>query len=229
MTDNNNLKKAAAEQAVSYIESGMVIGLGTGSTAYYATIKVGELIKQGKLKDILAIPSSNVTEALAKELGIPLTTFKEHSRVNLTIDGADEVDKNLNLIKGGGGALLKEKILAQASDKFFVVVDESKISTYLGEKWRVPVEVIPFALDAVIAFLKNFSIDISIRNGKDGKVFVTDEGNYIIDVNFGIMNNPHEISLLLSSRAGIVEHGIFCNMATMAFVAYKDGVRKLER
>jgi ribose 5-phosphate isomerase A len=225
----DELKKTAAEHAVNFLKSGMVIGLGTGSTAYYAIARIAELIRQNALTDIAAIPSSNASEELARSMNIPLTTFKEHARVDVTIDGADEVDENLNLIKGGGGAMLREKILAQASDIFFVVVDDSKISTLLGEKWKVPVEVIPFALETETFFLKNCSKDITVRKNEDGSLFVTDEGNNILDVNFGLIENPRETASLLNERAGIAGHGLFINMASKVFVASQKGVITLKK
>jgi ribose 5-phosphate isomerase A len=225
----DELKKSAAEHAVSFLQSGMVIGLGTGSTAYYAIVRIAELLRQNMLTGITAIPSSEATAELARSMNIPLTTFKERPRVNITIDGADEVDENLNLIKGGGGAMLREKILAQASDKLFIVVDESKISNRLGEKWKVPVEVIPFALDAETFFLNSCSKDISLRKNVNGGLFVTDEGNYILDVNFGVIENPGKTASLLNERAGIAGHGLFVNMAEKVFVASRKGVVTLKK
>lgn len=225
----DELKKSAAEHAVSFLQSGMVIGLGTGSTAYYAIVRIAELIRQNILTGILAIPSSEASAELARSMNIPLTTFKEHARVNITIDGADEVDEKLNLIKGGGGAMLREKILAQASDKLFIVVDESKISNRLGEKWKVPVEVVPFALEAETFFLSSCSKDISLRKNVNGGLFVTDEGNYILDVNFGVIENPGKTASLLDERAGIAGHGLFVNMAEKVFVASPKGVVTLKK
>lgn len=229
MNTVDELKKSAAEHAVNFIESGMIVGLGTGSTAYYAIKRISELIQQDKLKDILAIPSSKATEQLALRLGIPLTNFSKFNRVDITIDGADEVDENLNLIKGGGGALLREKVLAQASGKFFIVVDESKVSTHLGEKWKVPVEVIPFALETELFFLKSCSKETFVRKNDLGELFITDEGNYIVDVNFGIIENPYKTASLLNERAGIVEHGLFVNCASKVFIASKTGVITLKK
>lgn len=225
----DELKKSAAEHAVSFLQSGMVIGLGTGSTAYYAIVRIAELIRQNMLTGITAIPSSEATAELARSMNIPLTTFKERPRVNITIDGADEVDENLNLIKGGGGAMLREKILAQASDKLFIVVDESKISHRLGEKWKVPVEVFPFALEAETFFLKNCSKDISLRKNVNGGLFITDEGNHILDVNFGVIENPGKTASLLDERAGIAGHGLFVNMAEKVFAASQKGVVTLKK
>ena len=146
--DKNSLKKTAAEEAVSYIKSGMVVGLGTGSTAFFAIQKIGQLVKDGELKDIVGLPTSKRTEELAVELGIPLSDLSKNPTIDITIDGADEVDDNLDVIKGGGGALLREKVIAQATKKQIIIVDDSKISKYLGENWSVPVEVLKFALES---------------------------------------------------------------------------------
>ena len=229
MNTVDELKKSAAEHAVNFIESGMVIGLGTGSTTYYAIKKISELIKQGVLKNILAVPSSKHTEELAVQLEIPLTDFSKYKQVDLTIDGADEVDDKLNLIKGGGGAMLREKVLAQASRNFFVVVDDSKVSTRLGEKWKVPVEVIPFAIETETFFLKNCSKGAEVRKNNLGQFFVTDEGNYIVDVDFGIIENPRRTASLLSERAGIVGHGLFIDCTAKVFIASKSGVITLKK
>ncbi len=207
----------------------MVVGLGTGSTAYYAIKRISGLIKEGVLKNILAIPSSKHTEELAARLEIPLTDFSKYKQVDVTIDGADEVDDKLNLIKGGGGAMLREKVLAQASKKFFVVVDDTKVSTRLGEKWKVPVEVIPFAIETETFFLKNCSKGAEVRKNESGAFFITDEGNYIVDVDFGIMENPRRTASLLDERAGIVGHGLFIDYASKVFIASKSGVITLKK
>lgn len=229
MNTVDELKKSAAEHAVELIESGMVIGLGTGSTAYYATVKIGALIRTGNLKNIKAIASSKASEELARSLDIPLTDFKNNPCINVTIDGADEVDNDLNLIKGGGGALLREKVLAQASEKFYAVVDGSKLSAKLGEKWKVPVEVIPFALDSELFFLNNYSENISVRKNNNGEAFITDEGNYIIDVDFGPLDDVYSTSAMLNERAGIVEHGLFIDIADKVFAAKENEVLILDK
>jgi len=225
----DTLKKAAAVHAVSFIKSGMVIGLGTGSTAYFATLRIAELIQQNELKNILAIPSSKETESLARSLNIPLTSFKENISVDITIDGADEVDENINLIKGGGGALLREKILAQATKELLIVVDHSKISKLLGEKFKVPVEVIPFALETETFFLANCSKGVFPRKNEDGSMFITDEGNYILDVDFGKIENPSATASILNERAGIVEHGLFINLAHSVIAASGQGIITLRK
>lgn len=225
----SNLKQIAAEKAVEFVESGMVLGLGTGSTTLFALKKIAVLLKEGKLKDIKGIPTSVQTEQAAVELGIPLTSLIEFNEVDLTIDGADEVDAELNLIKGGGGALLREKIIAQASKKEIIIVDESKVSGKLGEKWHVPVEVIPFALGSVEHYLRTEGAEINIRVNSDGTPFLTDEKNLIIDANFGIINEPAILAGKLNAKAGIVEHGIFTGLTDMVIVASENGVKVLEK
>ena len=226
----NNLKEQAAHKAVEEIESGMVVGLGTGSTVLYALQKISELIKNGSLENIVGIPSSKQTEKIANELGIPLTNFEENKKIDVTIDGADEVDKYMNLIKGGGGALLREKILAQASKKLIIVVDESKLSPKLGKRWAVPVEVIKFAYPLEMDFFKTLAGKPELRNYENlDEPFRTDEDNYIIDVNFGTIGNPFELASKLESRAGIVEHGLFLHLASKIIVAGKDGIKVLEK
>lgn len=226
----NNLKEQAAHRAVEEIQSGMVVGLGTGSTVFYALQKISELIKKGSLVNIVGIPSSKQTEKIANELGIPLTNFKENKKIDVTIDGADEVDKYMNLIKGGGGALLHEKILAQASKKLIIIVDESKLSPKLGKRWAVPVEVIKFAYPLEMEFFKTLAGKPELRNYENlDDPFRTDEDNYIIDVSFGTIGNPFELASKLENRAGIVEHGLFLHLASKIIVASKDGIKVLEK
>lgn len=215
--DKNLLKKLAAEKAVDEIKDGMIVGLGTGSTTKFAIEKLAQKIKDGQLKNIYGIPTSKRTEELAIQLGIPTLSLNElyskfkSKSIDITIDGADEVDSELNLIKGGGGALLHEKVIAQNTKRFLVVVDESKLSNKLGEKFFVPVEVLQFALESEKDFLESLGGKIELRKNEKGELFVTDEGNFILDVNFGKIENPAELNSILNERAGIVEHGIFLN------------------
>lgn len=225
----DNLKKQAAEKAVEQVQSGMVIGLGTGSTTNFAIKKIAELLQSGKLKDIAGIPTSKATEDLAKSLNIPLTSFYEKQEIDLTIDGADEVDEELNLIKGGGGALLREKIVAQASKREIIIVDESKLSKKLGEKWAVPIEVLKYCVQLEKKFLESLGAKIELRKDKEGKPYITDEGNYILDSNFGVINSPKELTQKLEARAGIVEHGIFINLVSEVIVASQEGIKILKK
>lgn len=227
MDEQSVLKQKAAEQAVGYVTSGMVVGLGSGSTVKFALEFLGGAVRSGKLNGIVGIPSSKRTEDLAKVLGIPLTTFEEHPRIDLTIDGADEVDPQLNLIKGGGGALLREKIVAQASTRNIIIVDESKISQRLGTHWAVPIEVIPFALPVEMHFLQSLGASPRLRGEGDQAPFITDEGNLIVDARFGPIQDVQGLADQLNQRAGIVEHGLFLGMAAEVIVAEGQGIRRL--
>jgi ribose 5-phosphate isomerase A len=227
--DANQLKQQAAEHAIQYIHSGMIIGLGAGSTAVLALRKIAELLKTGELHDILGIPCSKVIEEEAIQLGIPLTTLEQHPVIEVTIDGADEVDPQLNLIKGGGGALLREKIVAQATKREIIIVDESKLSPALGTHWAVPVEVLIFGHGSQKHFLESIGAQVKVRQKADGSTFFTDQGNYIFDCNFGAMSNPNAIAAQLNGRAGIVEHGLFLGIAADVIVAGADGIRHLQR
>jgi ribose 5-phosphate isomerase A len=226
---DTNFKQRAAEHAVESVESGMVVGLGHGSTAIWATRKIAELIQSGNLHNVLGIPCSAMIEEEARKLGIPLTTLEEHPQIDLTIDGADEVDPQLELIKGGGGALMREKIVAQASKKEIIVVDESKLVPALGTGWAVPVEVIPFGYGSQKTYLESLGATVKIRQTADGHRFKTDQGNLILDCNFGPIAHPAELAETLKRRTGIVEHGLFIGLATRVVVAGKDGIREIQR
>jgi ribose 5-phosphate isomerase A len=238
--NTNELKKLAAEKAVEEIKTGMIIGLGSGSTFQFAIEKISQKIKSGELKNIFGIPSSSMTEKEAVRLEVPLTSFEnlltnrnqlenqnneaKTFSIDLTIDGADEVDENLNLIKGGGGAMLREKIIAQESKRILIMIDETKLSKYLGTKFFVPVEVIPFALSAEKKYLENIGAKVSIRKNPDGSNYITDEKNYILDANFGQIKNVIKLADVLNKRAGIVEHGLFVGMQPTIICAKKNGI-----
>jgi ribose 5-phosphate isomerase A len=225
----DRLKKEAGQAVVDFIESGMVLGLGTGSTTSYALEEIGRRIKSGKLRDIVGIPSSIQTEKIARGLGISLTTFDEFQEIDLTIDGADEVDPELNLIKGGGGALLREKILAQASKRNIIIVDESKLSPRLGTHWPVPIEVIPFAWKLVEKFLTSLGGEARLRINDDGNPYTTDQDNFILDTKFGPISDLEGLASNLSNKAGIVEYGLFLGTASEVIVAGANGIRFLRR
>ncbi len=227
--DIARLKQQAAEYAADMVEPGMVVGLGTGSTAIFAVHRIAALISEGKLRDIIAIATSRATEDAARALGIPLMGDEMPHDVDLTIDGADEVDPELNLVKGGGGALLREKIVAQASHREIIVVDESKLSAALGERWAVPVEVIPFGWEATGRFLEARGAKVKMRRKADGTPFVTDSGNIILDCRFGPIQDPYALETRLLSRAGVVETGLFLDLAADVIVAGQDGIRHLTR
>lgn len=222
-------KKLAAEKAVEQIESGMIIGLGTGSTLNYALKHLAGKIGSGELENIKGIPTSQKTEDDALKLGITLTDLSDHPEIDLTIDGADEVDEDLNLIKGGGGALLREKVVAQASRKVVIVVDESKLSKKLGEKFFVPVEILKFAYGSEKKFLESLGADVKRREGKTGEVLITDEDNIILDCNFGVIEDPEALSRKLNERAGIIEHGIFLALADEVIAGTSDGIKFLKK
>jgi ribose 5-phosphate isomerase A len=229
MLPEQQLKQRAADQVLTYIRAGMIVGLGFGSTAILAVRGLAEKLSRGELTDILGIPCARATEAEARRLGIPLTTLEDHPVIDLTFDGADEVDPALNLIKGGGGALLREKIVAQSSRREIIIVDESKLSPALGTHWAVPVEVIPFGWRTQAAYLENLGARISLRSGDDGAPFVTDQGNLILDCAFGPIGEPAGLAARLDSRTGIVAHGLFLDLATDVLVAGASGVKHLRR
>ncbi|HJX40960.1 MAG TPA: ribose-5-phosphate isomerase RpiA [Anaerolineales bacterium] len=223
------LKRRAAEQAAALVESGMVVGLGFGSTAVYAVRRIAVRLAEGELQDILGIPTTRSVEAEASALGIPLTTLEAHPRIDLTLDGADEVDPRLDVIKGGGGALLREKIVAQASQRLIIVVDERKLSSRLGSRAALPVEVLPFGWGSQVAYLESLGAEVTRRSLPDGSLFTTDQGNWILDCQFGPMQDPAALAAALQARAGILEHGLFLGLATEVMVAGAGGVRRLTR
>lgn len=225
----NELKQKAAVEAVKQVDSGMVLGLGTGITANFALQEISRLLKEGSLKDIVGIPSSNQTEKLALELNISLITFEQKSEIDLNIDGADEVDPDLNLIKGGGGALLREKIIAQASKRNIIVVDEQKLSQKLGTKWAVPVQIMEFAYKPIAKFIEDLGAEVVLRKNSVGELFRTDQGNIIVDCNFGQIENPGELNTVLNSKAGIVEHGLFIGIADEVIVGKSETVELLKK
>lgn len=229
MDKQEKLKQEAAHHAVGFIKSGMVVGLGTGSTAAFAVMRIAERLKSRDLKNIVGIPTSIRTEKLARELEIPLCGLDAQPAIDVTIDGADEVDEDLNLIKGGGGALLREKVVAQASRRNIIVVDESKLSLRLGTRWALPVEVIPFATKAEENFLKSLGASVTLRLDAQGQPYKTDQHNYILDANFGQMADPNRLAAKLNERAGIVEHGLFLGLAGDVIVAAQDEIRHLKR
>ncbi|NCC32553.1 MAG: ribose-5-phosphate isomerase RpiA [Chloroflexia bacterium] len=223
----DQLKRLAAERAVELIAPGMVVGLGVGSTAIHAIRKIGALLADGELHNIIGIPCSQVVAAEASRLGIPLSDLDEQPVIDLTIDGADEVDPQFNLIKGGGGALLREKMVAQASLREIIVVDEGKLSSQLGTLFALPVEVITFGWKSQARFLEQLGASVRLRRCFDGGPYLTDQNNYILDCTFGSIHNPEVLARHLEQRAGIVEHGLFLGLATDLIVAGTSGVRQM--
>ena len=238
MLTQDELKKMVGYKAVDdYVKSGMKIGLGTGSTAAFAVERVGELLKSGALKDIVAIPTSVATQKQAEGLGIPLATLDSYSELDVAIDGADEVDPDLNLVKGGGGALLREKMVEVQAKQFIVIVDESKLCDGLGPGFPLPVEITPFChehtLRKVAALPSLEGCEAKLRMGAvstgskvDGDaIAVTDNGNYIVDLFFKEpIKNAVKAGEELKATVGVVDHGLFCGMASCCIVAGKDGV-----
>jgi ribose 5-phosphate isomerase A len=220
--DRDQLKMKAAEAAVARVKDGMILGLGTGSTAWFAVECVGRRVAEGLR--IIAIPTSEQTAEHARRLGVPLSSLAEHHRIDLTIDGADEVERgDLNLIKGGGGALLREKIVASASAQLVIIVDETKLVDRLG-RFPVPVEVVPFGWQATAQRVANLGGNPSLRVGADGKAFVTDGGHYIIDCAFGPIRAPAQLESNLNSIVGIVENGLFIGLTSHVVVAGTERV-----
>lgn len=228
----DDLKRQAAARAVEQVRDGMKLGLGTGSTAKHFVELLGERVRAG-LK-VIGVPTSEATRADAERCGVPLTTLEEVDRLDLTVDGADEIDPNLELIKGGGGALLREKIVAAASDRMIVIADESKWVQTLGH-FPLPIEVIPFGLGATrraieAAFAENgVSGQMDVRKGKDGHAFVTDGGHWIVDARLGRIPDSPKLAASLNSIPGVVEHGLFIGLARTVVLAGPQGIRVIER
>jgi ribose 5-phosphate isomerase A len=222
-----NPKQLAAEAALGHVQSGMIVGLGTGSTADFFLIALADAIRTGKLRDIRGVPTSKQSERRSVEMGIPLVSLAQHPVCDVTVDGADEIAPGLNLTKGLGGALLREKIVAQNSKKLIIIADEGKVVRYLGEKSPLPVEVAQFGYETQEAFLRTLGAEPKLRS-QGGMVFVTDNSNYIYDCHFkdGI-KSPAAIESALNHRAGIVESGLFIGIATVALIGGKDGVREM--
>lgn len=223
------LKRRAAEAAVALVEPGMIVGLGFGSTATIAVRRIASLYAEGALPGMVGVPCAEGTARLARELGIPLVELDDVEAVDLTIDGADEVDPALNVIKGGGGALLREKMVAQASRRELIIVDASKLSPALGTRWPVPVEVVEFGWRASARWIAELGAEVALRHTPAGKVLRTDQGNLILDCRFGPISDLHALAATLNARAGIVEHGLFLGLVTDLIVADQEGVRHISK
>jgi ribose 5-phosphate isomerase A len=222
-------KRDAAEYAVQFVQPGMTVGLGTGTTAIYATRCIAERYISGKLRDIVAFATSRAVWHAAVKMGIPMLTEDMPQGIDLTIDGADEVDPQLNLIKGGGGALLREKIVAQASRREIIIVDDSKLSPQLGTNWPVPVEVLPYGWQSQARYLESLGAEVTLRRNDDGSEFCTDQGNIILDSRFGPIADLEGLAQMLAARAGVIEHGLFLNLAQDVIVAGPGGIQHLKR
>jgi len=220
---SDELKRQAALRALAEIRDGMIVGLGTGSTAAHFIRELG-----GARLKVAGIPTSEESRRLAEEAGIRLTTFKENPRIDVTVDGADEVSPELDLIKGLGGAFVREKIVAHASKRVVIIVDESKLVDRLGQKAVIPIEVIPLAVPCVLLLVQQLRGEARVRE-RDGLPFVSDNGNSIVDWNHGIIDDPTTLEKQLKAMTGVVDSGIFANVAHCAIVAGGQGIRKLER
>ncbi len=221
------LKKAAAEYAVRYIESGMTVGLGTGSTAIFAIQRIGALLQSGELKDIVGFATSRASRDAAVDLNIPMLPDDLPQAIDVTIDGADEVDPQLNLVKGGGGALLREKLVAQATAREVIVVDESKLSPRLGTLHTLPVEVLHFGWRSQARFLESLGAKYTVRQTAGGDEYRTDQGNMILDCDFGPIGDAANLARQLERRAGIVEHGLFLGLTHLVVVSSPSGIREM--
>ena len=229
MSWKEEAKKRVALEAVKHVDDGFVVGLGSGSTTAYVIQELGRLIQQDGLR-VIGVPSSSQAFLLAVTSGVPLTTLDEYPVLDLAIDGADEVDKQLDMIKGGGGALTREKIVASAAKKVVIVADETKLVEKLGTKFRVPLEVLPFALATVSAGIKKLGGKPFLRKSK-GKVgaVVTDNGNYIIDVDFGAIDNAEALNQQLKLVPGVIETGLFIGLADIIYLGKADGITRLNK
>ena len=224
-----NPKQRAAEAAISYVRDGMIVGLGTGSTADHFLQALAAAMTSGQLHGLRGVPTSRQSERRAEQLGIPLVTLAECPSPDITIDGADEVDPNLNLIKGLGGALLREKVVAQNSKMLLIIADESKTVSHLGERSPLPVEVTIFGHEVQAPFLRDLGCEPTLRRNAAGQAFTTDNGNYIYDCRFPNIADPVHIELKLKSRAGIVETGLFLNLAKVVLIGTESGVEMRKR
>jgi len=227
-TTAEQLKEKAAIAAASQLENGMIVGLGSGSTARLLVAAIGRRVAEG-LK-IIGIPTSEQTAEQATSLGIPLSTLGEYPEVHVTIDGADEVEVGtLDLIKGGGGNLLREKIVAIAGPRMVVIVDESKLVPQLGTRWKVPIEVAQFGWQSTARYLKKLNGVPGMRLTPEGKPFVTDGGNYILDTAFGPIPSGAALAREIDSIVGVMEHGLFIGMATEVLIGTPEGVKRLTK
>jgi ribose 5-phosphate isomerase A len=225
--EREELKRLAGEKAVDQIKDGMIVGLGTGSTVEYSIKRIGKLIKEG-LK-IQGIPTSIHTKRLAIEKDIPLTDLEKNPIINITIDGADEVDSYLNVIKGGGGALTREKIIAFNSEKVIIVADDSKIVKRLGIDFPLPVEVIKFGWTGTKRALEDFNCDVKLREIMPGEPFITDNGNYILDCEFDRIDDPEQLEMNINNTPGVVENGLFIGLVNEIIVGGKQGIITLDK
>jgi len=227
MVDRERMKQLACQRAAQEVQDGMVLGLGTGSTVYYFLHELGRMVREGVR--MTGIPTSVQTAQLATQLAIPLTTLDDQPHLDLAVDGADEVDAHLNLIKGAGGALLREKIIAANAARFLIVVDEGKMVTQLGERYSVPVEVVPFGHTPAMRALEGLGARVTLRRGTDGQPWLSDNGNYILDCHFGPIPDSMALQKALLAIPAVVDSGLFLNMTDTVIIGHAEGVRLLHR
>ncbi len=222
-----DLKRDAGEEAAQQVESGMRLGLGTGSTVRYFLEALGRRLARNELNDVVGVPTSLATERLAKTLSIPLTTLSSMPELDLCVDGADEVDPQLNLIKGMGGALLREKIVAAVSSRLIIIADQTKVVDSLGQKSPLPVEVLPFGWKPTAAMVRTLGATLELR--KQGReVVMTDQSNFILDCRFpDLGRDPHHVARSLEALPGVLGHGLFLGMASEAIIAAEGGVQRM--
>ena len=229
MADFELFKRQAAEHALQYVQSGMTLGLGTGSTATHMLHVLAEALRDGRLRDIVGVPTSDAIGALARQLGVPIATLDERPRLDLALDGADEIDPALNLIKGLGGALLREKIVEASADRFIVLADQTKLVAQLGTRAPLPVEVVTFGLPLATRRLAALGSVPTLRRSADGSAFRTDEGNVILDCRFSGIADVAALNAAINAIPSVVEHGLFVGMAALALVGGPAGVATFVR
>jgi len=227
MADLERMKQLACQRAAQEVQDGMVLGLGTGSTVYYFLQELGRMVREGVR--ITGVPTSVQTAQLATQFAIPLTRLDDHPHLDLAVDGADEVDDHLNLIKGAGGALLREKIVAASAARFLIVVDDSKMVHQLGTRFPVPVEVVPFGHTPATRALEGLGAQVTLRRGADGQTWLSDNGNYIVDCRFGPIADPVALQQQLLAIPAVIDSGLFIGMTDTVLVGHAEGVRQLER
>jgi ribose 5-phosphate isomerase A len=229
MADSALFKRQAAEQALSFVHSGMTLGLGTGSTATHMLHVLAEALRDGRLRAIVGVPTSDAIGALARQLGVPIATLDERPQLDLALDGADEIDPSLNLIKGLGGALLREKIVAASAERFIVLADETKLVAQLGTRAPLPVEVVEFGLPLATRRLTELGGVPTLRHSADGNAFRTDEGNVILDCRFPGIADSLALNAAINAIPGVAAHGLFIGLAALALVGGPAGVTTMVR
>lgn len=227
MADRERMKQLACQCAAQEVQDGMVLGLGTGTTVYYFLQELGRMVREGWR--IAGVPTSLQTTRLATQLAIPLTTLDKHPDLDLAVDGADEVDDDLNLIKGAGGALLREKIVAASAARFLVVVDDSKIVRQLGARFPVPVEVVPFGHIPATRALEGLGARVTLRRGAEGQTQLSDNGNYLLDCHFGPIADPVALQQQLLAIPAVLDSGLFIDMTDTVLIGHAGGIRRRER